>query len=87
MLGAAVGFALSGLLFFILHVTGSGSFPRPLTAQEERDCLERLKNGDMKAKNELVEHNLRLVAHIIKNYYYKMMDFSGHIPQESYFPF
>ncbi|MDF1496237.1 RNA polymerase sporulation sigma factor SigK [Caproiciproducens sp. CPB-2] len=69
MLGAVLGFALSGLLFFILHVTGSGSFPRPLTAQEERDCLERLKNGDMKAKNELIEHNLRLVAHIIKKYY------------------
>ncbi len=69
MLGAVLGFALSGLLFFILHVTGSGSFPRPLTAQEERDCLERLKSGDMKAKNELIEHNLRLVAHIIKKYY------------------
>lgn len=69
MLGAVLGFALSGLLFFILHVTGSGSFPRPLTAQEEKDCLERLKNGDMKAKNELIEHNLRLVAHIIKKYY------------------
>jgi len=87
MLGAVLGLTISGLLFFILHVTGSGSFPRPLTAQEERDCLERLKNGDMKAKNELVEHNLRLVAHIIKNCYYKMIDFFGHIPQESYFPF
>lgn len=74
MLGAVLGFALSGLLFFILHVTGSGSFPRPLTAQEERDCLERLKNGDTKAKNELVEHNLRLVAHIIKKYYSNIND-------------
>jgi RNA polymerase sporulation-specific sigma factor len=74
MLGALLGISLSGLLFFILHVTGSGSFPRPLTAQEERDCLERLKNGDMKAKNELVEHNLRLVAHIIKKYYSNLND-------------
>lgn len=74
MLGAILGFSLSGLLFFILHVTGSGSFPRPLTAQEERDCLERLKNGDLKAKNELVEHNLRLVAHIIKKYYSNLND-------------
>lgn len=74
MLGAVLGFALSGLLFFVLHVTGSGSFPRPLTAQEERDCLEKLKNGDMKAKNELVEHNLRLVAHIIKKYYSNLND-------------
>lgn len=69
MLGAVLGFALSGLVFFILHVTGSGSFPRPLTAQEEKDCLERMKSGDKKAKNELIEHNLRLVAHIIKKYY------------------
>ena len=36
-----------GLIFFILHVTGSGSFPRPLTAQEERDCLERMRKGDL----------------------------------------
>lgn len=69
MFGAVLGFALSGLLFFILHVTGSGSFPRPLSAQEEKSCLERFKNGDMTARNELIEHNLRLVAHIIKKYY------------------
>lgn len=69
MLGAMIGFALSGLIFFILHVTGSGSFPRPLTAQEERDCLEKMKNGDKEAKAALIEHNLRLVAHIIKKYY------------------
>ncbi len=69
MFGAALGFLVSGLLFFILHVTGSGSFPRPLTAQEEKDCLERFKNGDISARNELIEHNLRLVAHIIKKYY------------------
>ena len=69
MLGAMIGFALSGLIFFILHVTGSGSFPRPLSAQEEHDCLERMKRGDSEAKATLVEHNLRLVAHIIKKYY------------------
>ncbi len=69
MFGTLLGFALSGLLFFILHVTGSGSFPRPLSAQEEKDCLERFKNGDMSARNKLIEHNLRLVAHIIKKYY------------------
>lgn len=69
MFGAVLGLTLSGLLFFILHVTGSGSFPRPLTAQEEKECLERMKNGDAAAKNKLIEHNLRLVAHIIKKYY------------------
>ena len=67
MLGAFLGYALSNLLFGILHVTGSGSFPRPLTAKEEREYLERFQNGDMEARSKLIEHNLRLVAHIIKN--------------------
>ncbi|MVB09861.1 RNA polymerase sigma-28 factor [Caprobacter fermentans] len=69
MFGAFLGLALSGFLFLVLHVTGSGSFPRPLTAQEEKDCLEKMKKGDQKAKAKLIEHNLRLVAHIIKKYY------------------
>ena len=69
MLGAFLGYALSNLLFVILHVTGSGSFPRPLTAKEEREYLERFQNGDMEARSKLIEHNLRLVAHIIKKYY------------------
>ncbi|ARP50364.1 MULTISPECIES: RNA polymerase sporulation sigma factor SigK [Caproicibacterium] len=59
---------LSGLLFFVLHVTGSGSFPHALTAEQERDCLQRMAQGDKKAKDELISHNLRLVAHIIKKY-------------------
>lgn len=69
MLGAVIGTALSGLIFFILHVTGSGSFPRPLTAKEEQECLEKMSRGDAAAKAKLIEHNLRLVAHIIKKYY------------------
>lgn len=69
MLTALLSCALSGLIFWVLHVTGAGSFPRPLTAEEEKDCLERLQNGDQTARNELIEHNLRLVAHIIKKYY------------------
>lgn len=56
-------------LFFILHVTGSSAFPRPLTPKEEQEYLTKMKNGDKEAKNKLVEHNLRLVAHIIKKYY------------------
>ncbi|MEG2455042.1 MAG: sporulation sigma factor SigK [Oscillospiraceae bacterium] len=54
-------------LFFTLRLSGGvGSFPRPLKKEEEQRCLERLANGDMDARNELIEHNLRLVAHIIK---------------------
>ena len=74
MLTALLSCALSGLIFFILHVTGAGSFPRPLTAEEERNCLERLKNGDRHARDELIEHNLRLVAHIVKKYYSNTSD-------------
>jgi RNA polymerase sporulation-specific sigma factor len=69
MLGAVLGFALSGLLLFILHVTGSGSFPKPLSAKEEKECITLMQKGDINAKNKLIEHNLRLVAHIIKKYY------------------
>ena len=56
-------------LFFTLRLSGGGSFPRPLRAEEERQYLERLARGDMEARNALIEHNLRLVAHIIKKYY------------------
>ena len=71
MLSGLVGLTFSNLLFFILHVTGSGSFPRPLSAKEEKEYLERFKEGDMAARNQLIEHNLRLVAHIINISYYK----------------
>ena len=69
MLGAMVLTLMGGLWLLTLHVSASGSFPRPLTAKQERDCLERMSRGDRAARNELVEHNLRLVAHIVKKYY------------------
>ena len=47
----------------------TGAFPRPLTAAEEKDALSRMAEGDLAARNLLVEHNLRLVAHVIKKYY------------------
>ena len=64
-----LGYLGQYICFFILHVCGGGSFPKPLSAKEERLYLERSANGDMEARNKLVEHNLRLVAHIIKKYY------------------
>ena len=60
---------LSGIIFFALHVTAANSFPKPLSAEEEKICFEKMKNGSKEAKNKLIEHNLRLVAHIIKKYY------------------
>lgn len=56
-------------LFFSLRVGQNGSFPRPLKEEEERYYLEKASEGDLEARNKLIEHNLRLVAHIIKKYY------------------
>ena len=55
--------------FAALRLGAQGSFPKPLSAQEERICLEQAAAGDMGARNRLIEHNLRLVAHIVKKYY------------------
>ena len=68
MLSAWLLLMLSGC-FFTLRLSGGGSFPRPLKAEEEQDYLERMARGDLEARNKLIEHNLRLVAHIIKKYY------------------
>ena len=69
MLNAAL-LLLCQSMFWSLHLAGgSGSFPRPLTAEEERQYLELCAKGDLDARNVLVERNLRLVAHIIKKYY------------------
>ena len=57
--------------FFILHVCGGGAFPKPLPEKKEREYLLRMKQGDLTARGKLIEHNLRLVAHIIKKYYGK----------------
>ena len=70
MLSAALLLLLCNSLFLSLHLSGSaGSFPKPLPPEKERECLERCAAGDLEARNLLVEHNLRLVAHIIKKYY------------------
>ena len=60
---------ISGIYYFALHVTGAGSFPAPLSAKREKELLEKSAVGDTAARNELIEHNLRLVAHIVKKYY------------------
>ena len=59
----------SGLWAFFLHVTGGGSFPKALPAAQERKYLEELSRGSPSARQALIEHNLRLVAHIVKKYY------------------
>ncbi|MEE1127319.1 MAG: RNA polymerase sporulation sigma factor SigK [Acutalibacteraceae bacterium] len=61
--------ALSNILYFILHVSNPGSFPRALSQKEETELLDRYRNGDDEARKLLIEHNLRLVAHVVKKYY------------------
>ena len=74
MLSAAL-LLLCNSLFLSLPLPGSpGSFPKPLSPARERECLERAAAGDLEARNTLVEHNLRLVAHIIKKYYTQTAD-------------
>ena len=62
---------LGNMLCFILHITDTETFPKPLSTKEEAQAIERLSQGDPEAKKLLIEHNLRLVAHVIKKYYSK----------------
>lgn len=62
----AVWLMLSGLMYSLQLSTGS--FPRPLTAEEESHYLKLSAQGDINARNMLIEHNLRLVAHIMNKY-------------------
>lgn len=73
MLSAAVWLMLSSMLTS-LRISGGGSFPKPLTAEEERIYLKRSAEGDLEARNILIERNLRLVAHIMKKYYSQSAD-------------
>lgn len=69
---AALWLILSSLLYSLQLQTGS--FPKPLTAEEEREYLARSAKGDLEARNILIERNLRLVAHIMKKYYAQTSD-------------
>ena len=73
MLSASVWLMLSSMLTS-LRISGGGSFPKPLTAEEERMYLKRSAEGDLEARNILIERNLRLVAHIMKKYYSQSAD-------------
>ena len=64
---------LLGSLFYPLQLS-AGSFPKPLSAKEEAHYLARAAQGDLSARNVLIERNLRLVAHVMKKYYAQTAD-------------
>lgn len=59
---------LKNLLFFALHIDNTSVFPKPLSPKEEKEYFYKMSNGDKSARSKLIEHNLRLVAHIVKKY-------------------
>lgn len=69
---AATWLILSGLMYSLQ--LSAGSFPKPLTREEEQHYLELASRGDLEARNILIERNLRLVAHIMKKYYAQTSD-------------
>lgn len=69
MLSTTFMLLVSGALMMLRMGENTSSFPRPLKAKEEAACVERMLAGDEEARNTLIEHNLRLVMHIIKKYY------------------
>jgi len=74
MLGSAFIMLLQSSFLMLRLGSNAGSFPSPLSAEEERQCVEKSLAGDLDARNKLIEHNLRLVAHIVKKYYSKTND-------------
>lgn len=68
MLAVFLEYVAAHIIYFALHLESS-SFPKPLSAHEEIEAFAAYKNGDLKARDKLIHHNLRLVAHIVKKYY------------------
>lgn len=68
MIFDALIYLIGKITFFAGSVTGGSSFPKPLSQKEEAECLLKMKQGDMSAKEKLIKHNMRLVAHVVKKY-------------------
>ena len=64
---------LCSVFHFALHLSGE-SFPKPLSAKEEMECFRKIEEGDDGARNKVIEHNLRLVAHVVKKYSQSAVD-------------
>ncbi|MBQ5439748.1 MAG: sigma-70 family RNA polymerase sigma factor, partial [Clostridia bacterium] len=68
MFRAIFSFLSSFAMVFVLHVANSNAFPEPLSKKKEEQQIALMRAGDKNARNTLIEHNLRLVAHIVKKY-------------------
>ena len=68
MIISAIIKLLSKIFLFTGRIGGSKVFEKPLSAKEEKECFEKLKQGDKSAEEKLIRHNLRLVAHVVKKY-------------------
>lgn len=67
MLQTAFALLLSYPFLLLRLSSGEGSFPKPLSSHDEQEYLRLAAEGDSEARSKLIEHNLRLVAHIVKN--------------------
>ncbi len=74
MFTALLSFLNAQVLYLILHIQNTSSFPKPLSNKEEKIQLEKMAQGDKNARATLIERNLRLVSHIVKKYYSKTND-------------
>lgn len=74
MFSALLSAISANLIYFILHIQNTSSFPKPLSPKEEREMLDKMANGNKNARGILIERNLRLVSHIVKKYYSKTND-------------
>ncbi len=63
-----LSFILGKIVFFTGSIVNGTSFPKPLSAKEEAECLEKMRLGDKNARDKLINHNMRLVAHVVKKY-------------------
>ena len=73
MFTTIIGYVLANMLFFALHLE-SRVLPDPLTPKQEREEFEKYFRGDTQARDTLIKHNLRLVAHVVKKYYHTSVE-------------